>query len=60
MIAEVTIPVVDENLLSDEELSTLSDRQLVELIEKRSNLRGDAASEALTILRDQIPADEDF
>lgn len=54
------LPAMDENIVTDEEIRTLSDAKLVALIEERSNLRGDAAREALTIIRDEIPDDVDF
>lgn len=38
-------------IVSDAELETLSDEKLVALIEARSNLEGDAAREALAIIR---------
>lgn len=50
----------EEDLLSDEELATLADERLIALIEQRSNLKGDAASEALTILRGEVPEDAAF
>ncbi len=46
-----------DTLLSTAELATLQDTELVALIEARSNLDGDAAREALAILRGEIPED---
>jgi hypothetical protein len=46
----------NDALLSEAELA-LSDEAAVALIEQRSNLRGDAAHEALTIIRGGVPAD---
>ena len=47
-------------VLTDEELETLSDEELVALIEERSSFRGDAAWEALTIIREEIPENTVF
>jgi hypothetical protein len=48
------------DILSDRELRTLLDDKLVALIEKRSNLEGATAREALSVIRDEIPGDEDI
>jgi hypothetical protein len=44
-------------IVTPHELATLTDAQLVALIAERSNLDGDAAREALTIIRGDVPAD---
>ena len=57
---ESYLSTMGEDLLSEDEQRRLSDENLVALIEERSNLRGDAAREALAIIRCEIPVDEIF
>jgi hypothetical protein len=42
-------------IVTDEELASLSDDELVALIVARSNLDRERAREALTIIRDEVP-----